>query len=59
MEKLDAIAVVRRIRDSQYELTKHKSNEELKTYFRHEAELANAAVMKLRRKRRTEIKSGP
>lgn len=59
MEKLDAVAVVRQIRDSQYELTKNKSNEELKTYFRNEAELANVTARKLKRKRRSETKSSP
>ena len=50
MAKIDAVAVVRRIRDRQYDLTKDQPDEDLKAFFHSEAELANAEAMKLVKK---------
>ncbi len=47
MDKIKTIDMVRRIRDTQYEITKEKSSEELKAYFHQEAKRADYEINKL------------
>lgn len=50
MNKIKTIEMVRRIRDTQYEITKEKSLEELKAYFHQEAKRANDEMNNLSEK---------
>jgi hypothetical protein len=50
MNKIKTIDMVRRIRDTQYEITKKKSLEELKAYFHQEAKRANDEINNLSKK---------
>lgn len=50
MNKIKTIDMVRRIRDTQYEITKEKSLEELKAYFHQEAKRANDEMNNLSEK---------
>ncbi len=50
MNKIKTIDMVRRIRDTQYEITKEKSLEELKAYYHQEAQKANDEINKLSEK---------
>jgi len=44
MNKIKTIDMVRRIRDTQYEITKEKSPRELKAYFHQEAKRADDEI---------------
>ncbi|MDR4507647.1 MAG: hypothetical protein MRJ65_05320 [Candidatus Brocadiaceae bacterium] len=47
MNKINTIDMVRSIRDTQYEITKEKSPEELKAYFHQEAKKSINEINKL------------
>ena len=46
MKKIDAVKMVRKIRDEQYKLTKSKSKKALIKYFHQEAKLINTRLKK-------------
>jgi len=52
MNKIKTVDMVRHIRDTQYEITKEKSLEDLKAYFHQEAKIANDEINSLSKKSR-------
>ena len=52
METIKAVEMIRKIRDSQYQVTKNMTNEELIEYFRKKAKSANDEALNFINRRR-------